>query len=430
MLRSTLRKLTMLGVAVTPFLFTPTTHGETWTQFRGSDYGKTSETNIAETWDSSAVLWKTSLPGRGASSPALFGDHIYLTSYTGYGIDATSPGNEAELERHLLCLNAADGKIIWQKTVPATSQKNPFTPWAVALHGFASSTPAVDDTGVYVFFGATGVLAFSHDGDKLWETNVGTGTHMFGAGSSPVLYKQYVLVNASVECGDLIALNKSDGSEAWRQSGIAESWNTPAVYQGANGSNEVAVTIKGKILAFHPDTGDPLWSCDGIPDYICPSIVVQDGILFASGGRASHTVAIRSGGAGDVTETHRLWDIGKGSNVSSAVCQDGYLYWAQEKNGIVYCADAQTGKVLYEERLKPTAGLIYASPLLANGKLYYVSRENGIYVLPAKPEFELLAHTQIEDDDSLFNASPVPVQEGGVLLRSDKYLYRLRGTKE
>ncbi len=429
MLRSNLWKMTVFALAVTPFLLTSPARGETWTQFRGSDYGRTAETNIAESWDSSIVRWKTELPGRGASSPAIFGDRIYLTAYTGYGIETENPGDETKLERHLLCINAADGKIIWQQSIPAKSEKNEFTPWAVALHGFASSTPAVDDTGVYVFLGAAGVLAFNHDGVQLWKTNCGTGTHVFGAGSSPVLYKQFVLVNASVECGDLIALNKSDGSEAWRQSGIAESWNTPAVYQGANGSHEVAVTIKGKILAFSPDTGEPLWSCDGIPDYICPSIVVHDGVLFASGGRASHTVAIRSGGSGDITDTHRLWDIGKGSNVSSAVYHDGHLYWAQEKNGIVYCADAQTGKVLYDVRLKPTSGLIYASPLLANGNLYYVSRENGIYVVAAKPEFQLLAHTQLDDDNSLFNASPVPVEGGGVLLRSDRYLYRLDGPK-
>ena len=426
MLSSMMCRLLIVGIAVASPQLTLTSRGETWTQFRGSDFGRTSQTNVIETWDSKAILWKTPLPGRGASSPVLFGDRIYLTAYTGYGINAENPGEESRLECHLLCISAADGAIIWKKSTPAASPKNPFTTWAVALHGFASSTPAVDETGVYVFFGATGVLAYSHDGELLWQTSCGTKTHMFGAGSSPVLYKQLVLVNASVESGDLIALDKSDGKIVWRQGGIAESWNTPAVYAGAGGSDEVAVTIKGKILAFNPLTGRPLWNCAGIPDYICPSIVVHDGIVFASGGRASHTVAVRSGGSGDVTDTHRLWDINKGSNVSSAVYHDGHLYWAQEQNGIVYCADAQTGELKYEKRLRPSAGLIYASPLLADGRLYYVSREKGIFVLPAKPEFELLEHTQLSGDDSLFNASPVPIRDGGILLRSDKYLYRLQ----
>ncbi len=114
------------------------------------------------------------------------------------------------------------------------------------------------------------------------------------------------------------------------------------------------------------------------------------------------------------------------SNVSSPVYHDGHLYWAKEQNGILYCANAATGELLYEERLDPTPDRIYASPLLANGRLYYRSREDGIHVVTAKPEFELLAHTKLKGDDSIFNASPVPLQGGAILLRSDKYLYRLK----
>ena len=188
----------------------------------------------------------------------------------------------------------------------------------------------------------------------------------------------------------------------------------------------MAVTIKGKILAFDPNTGKPLWNCDGIDDYICPQITVQDGILYAAGGRSSKIVAIRSGGSGDVTNSRRLWEIANGSNVSSPVYHDGHLYWAKEQQGIVYCANAATGELLYKTRLDPTPDRIYASPFLANGRLYYTSREDGFYVVAAKAEFELLAHTQLTGDDSIFNASPVTLPGGSVLLRSDKYLYRLK----
>ena len=93
------------------------------------------------------------------------------------------------------------------------------------------------------------------------------------------------------------------------------------------------MTIAGKILAFDPDTGKPLWNCDGIEDYICPQITVQDGIVYAAGGRRNKMIAIRSGGSGDVTESHKLWEIAKGSNVSSPVYHDGHLYWAKEQQG-------------------------------------------------------------------------------------------------
>ena len=400
--------------------------GEDWTRFRGSDYGRTSETNVAERWVSDIVAWRTQLPGRGASSPVVFENRVYLTAYTGYGIDREAPGDPANLVRHLLCIDGEQGNILWHKTVPAESDENEFNTWGVGLHGYASSTAAVDETGIYIFFGETGVLAFSHSGEELWRADCGAGTHVFGAGNSPVLYGNLVIANASVESGDMIALNKSDGSEAWRQSGIQRSWNTPVIYRALSGADELAVTIAGKVLAFDPSTGKPLCNCAAIDDYICPQITVQDGILYAAGGRRSKMVAIRSGGSGDVTESHRVWALDKGSNVSSPVFHDGHLYWAKEHNGILYCANAASGELVYEERLDPAPDRIYASPLLASGRLYYTSREDGIYVVGATPEFELLGHTQLEGGDSIFNASPVPLPGGAILLRSDSYLYRLK----
>ena len=123
-----------------------------------------------------------------------------------------------------------------------------------------------------------------------------------------------------------------------------------------------------------------------------------------------------------MTETHKLWQINKGSNVSSPVYVDGHLYWTNESRGAAYCVDAKTGEVLYEERLDPNPGRIYASPVAADGKLYYVSRDRGTYVLPAEPSFRQLAHNVIDDDDSIFNGSPV-ISQGQILLRSDRYLY-------
>ncbi len=398
-----------------------------WTQFRGPAFGTTSETGLPTSWTADNIVWKTPLVGRGASSPVTFGDRIYLTAYSGYGLSADDPGNPADLMRHVFCISLQDGKVLWTKELPAPDEKNEFNNWAVALHGFASSTPVVDKTGVYIFFGAAGVVAFTHEGAFQWETSLGTGTHVFGTGNSPLLHDDLVIVNASVECGDLVALRKKDGSEAWRQSGMVQSWSTPVLYKSESGKTELAVTIQDKVLAFDPTTGQPLWNCAGIADYICPSIVAHEGVLFASGARASQMLAIRSGGTGDATESHKLWGVAKGSNVSSPVYNDGYLYWAKEKSGIMYCAKADTGEIVYEERLSPDPGLIYASPLLADGKIYYVSRENGVFVLPAKPEFKVLAHNKLEGDDSIFNASPVPVGKGQFLLRSDRFLYRIGG---
>jgi len=118
--------------------------------------------------------------------------------------------------------------------------------------------------------------------------------------------------------------------------------------------------------------------------------------------------------------------MNKGSNVSSPVYSNGHLYWAKDKGGVVFCANAETGEVVYQQRLQPTADKLYATPLLANNKLYYMSRKKGIFVVAAKPEFELLDHTQFESDSSLLAASPAVLPGGAVLIRSDDFLYRMR----
>jgi outer membrane protein assembly factor BamB len=373
-------------------------------------------------WDAEKnIVWKTALPGPGASSPVTFGDKVFITCYTGYGVDASNPGDLQDLKRHLICLGRKDGKVLWNVEQPSADKEHAYEGFN-ALHGYASGTPAVDDQAVYVFFGTAGVVAYSHGGKQLWLTNCGGGTHDWGSGTSPVVFQDLVIVNAGVESGSLIALNKKTGTEVWRQPGMVMSWSTPALVRTAEGKWELVVSVKGKVLGFDPATGATLWSCDGIQDYICPTILVQDGVLYAIGARASSSRAIRAGGRGDVTGTHKLWEAKKGSNVSSPVYHQGHLYWAHESRGAVYCADAKTGEVLYEERLKPQAGRVYASPVVADGKIYYVSRDQGAFVVAAKPEFELLAHNVIATDTSIFNGSPA-ISNGQILLRSDKFLY-------
>jgi hypothetical protein len=343
-----------------------------------------------------------------------------LTCYSGYGVDEGNPGDASQLKRHLLCLNPQDGKVLWNVVQPSTQEEGAYQGFT-ALHGYASSTPAVDADGIYVFFGATGAAAYSHDGRQLWLTSCGTKTHEWGSANSPVLYGNLVIINASVESGALIALDKKSGKEVWRQAGMVESWSTPALVKTDAGW-ELVAQVKGKILGFDPASGKPLWSCQGIDDYVCPSVVAEGDVAFIIGGRRATAIAVRAGGRGDVTATHKLWEIKKGTNVPSPVVHDGYLYWAHDSRGTIYCVDAKTGEDAYEERLDPRPGKIYASPLAADGKLYYVTRDAGVFVVAARPQFELLAHNKIESDTSVFNGSPT-VADGRLLLRSDRALY-------
>ena len=405
-------------------LFAHPIFAEDWSQFRGPSFGTYSASGLPVRWSAENIVWKTELPGPGSSSPVTFRQRIYLTCYTGYGVDRKTPGDPSQLKRHVLCINLRDGQIAWRKTIDARSSENVYTTWGVARHGYASSTPTVDESGVYVFLGDAGCIAYGHDGQQRWTFDCGSRNHMFGSGASPVLYGDLVIVNASPESGDLIAINKSSGKEVWRRPGIRESWNTPAIYRNSNGSSELAISIEGKVLALTPEDGAELWSCRAIDGYVCPSIVAHDGVVYAIGGRRQKkAVAVRSGGSGDVSETHTLWELAKGSNVGSPVIHQRHIFWAKE-DGIVYCVKIDSGEVVYEQRLNPDSGLIYASPLLSGGNLYYVSRQNGTYVVAAKPEFELVAHNLIDGDESVFNASPIPTGDG-LLLRSDEYLYHI-----
>jgi outer membrane protein assembly factor BamB len=393
-----------------------------WLQFRGpGGLGVAPDQGLPATWSATEnIVWKTDLPGPGGSSPIVVGSKIFLTCYSGYGIPGEKASAMDALKRHLVCLDRASGKVLWTSDVASELPETPYQGYQ-ALHGYSSGTPVSDGQNIYVFFGKTGVFAFDLNGKQLWQASVGTRIHGWGSGTSPVLSGDLVIVNASVESGALVALHKKTGKQVWTARGMQSSWNTP-VLVNVGGRQELVVSVSGRLLAFEPQTGAPLWTCHGVDDYVCPSVIGHEGVIYAIGGRSNTAVAVRAGGKGDVTKTHTLWRLNRGSNVSSPVYHDGHLYWASESRGIVYCVDAKKGEVVYEERLKPTSDRIYASPVVADGKLFYVSRNRGAYVLAAKPEFQFLAHNTIAGDTSVFNGSPA-ITDGQLLLRSDRCLY-------
>jgi len=391
-----------------------------WPRFRGPEgMGIASTGDLPTEWGSDTGLnWKTPLPGPGASSPVTWKDRIYLTCYSGYFVPGSDEGTQEDLRRHLLAFDLKTGKLLWNQSMPARLPEEE----KIRDHGFAASTPVVDADHVYVFFGKTGVLAFDHSGAETWRADVGERTHGWGSAASPVLHGDLLIINASVESESLVALDRTTGTERWRVEGITESWNTPIVARSREGREELIVAIQGKILGLDPDSGKSLWSCQtDITWYMVPSCVAAEGIVYCLGGRSGVAgLAVRMGGMGDVTATHRLWTSQKGSNVSSPVIHQGHLYWVNDQREIAYCAKAETGEVVYEHRLE-RAGQFYGSPILANGRLYWLSRFGRTFVVAAKPEFELIATNDL-DDRSLFNGSPVATGNR-LLIRSDRFLY-------
>jgi|GEM_PF-317348 len=397
-----------------------------WSQFRGPNgSGISPERNLPVTWSyTNNVAWKVPLNGKGASSPIIHGDKVFVTTYRGYGQDESNPGQLRNLTRRILCVHRDSGRTLWDYDVP---QKNtPDRPYQgyLALHGYASSTPATDGERVYAFFGNLGLFAIEWDEatkkrSLAWTQGVGTETHDWGSGSSPILFENLVIVNASVESGEIGAVDRKDGRVVWHTSGFRQTWGTPVIVDVPGGQPELVLSMEGRIVGLDPRTGNELWHCNGIPDYVCPSVVARNGIVYAIGGRSATAVAVRAGGQGDVTDSHVLWTVRKGSNVPSPVLIGKHLYWVNDQ-GIAVCLDADTGEVVTEKRLG--TGQVFASVVAGDEKLYVVSRDRGIFVLTATPEMEELAQNRMDPDDSIANAS-IAISQGRLYLRTDRFLY-------
>lgn len=411
------------GITATQLISTPDgAAGVDWQGFRGpGGMGFAQVTGVPTRWSPTENLaWKVELPGAGASSPIVFGDRIYLTCYSGYFEPDRPGGSLDELKRHLVALRRTDGELIWDQQVAAKLPEEA----QIRDHGYAANTPAADADRVYVFFGKSGVIAFDHDGNRQWHADVGSQTHGWGTAASPLLFEDLVIINASVESESLIALHRSTGRERWRVGGIRESWNTPVIVTADSGRQELIVAQKGDVLAFDPQSGDPLWSCKtDITWYMVPSVVAEDGVVYCLGGRSGNAaLAIRTGGSGDVTDTHRLWTSTRGSNVTSPVIVDGHLFWMHEQRGTAYCADGKTGELIYEQRLD-RAGQVYASAITDGEHIYYVARDGKTFVLRATPKLEQVAMNELSDGTN-FDASPA-IDGSRLLIRSNRFLYSI-----
>ena len=402
-----------------------------WSCFRGpTGMGTSDAKGLPETWSASENLaWKTKLPGPGASSPVVFGDRIYMTCYTGFFVPGEN-GSKENLQRHLIALQRKDGAVIWDKSVAASQPEDSYSGF-IRDHGYATSTPASDGERVFVFYGKTGVLAYDLAGKELWRTSVGNGSaqNNWGSGSSPILYRDLVIVNAAAESKSLIALDQKTGKQVWKTeaSSLYGSWSTPVLVDAPQGKTELALSAPHEVWGFDPDNGEFLWFADGIDDRtICGSLVARDGIVYAAGGRSGSAVAVRSGGRDDVTKSHTIWKKSLSSYVPSPVLAGDRILCVNER-GILGCLSAKDGESLFQQRLSGAGG-VYASPVVADGKAYLVTRQNGTFVISLTGQGDVLSTNKL-DDESDFNASPAIV-EGKLLLRSNRFLYCVSDVKK
>ena len=400
---------------------------EDWVRFRGPNgAGVADAKGLPATWsDSENLLWKIKLPGPGSSSPIVRGNRIYVTSYSGYGVDRENPGDIANLQRHLGCYELSTGKSVWDVTIKSLQNEEPYSGF-LTDHGYASSTPTIDDERVYAFFGRSGVFAFDHEGKQVWHAALGKqdSFNSWGSATSLILVDDVLVVNADAEDECLLGLDRRTGKEIWRTEakGYKGSWGTPVVAETPDGMKELVLCMPGEVWGMDPKNGSLNWFCETrMSPPANTSVVTEKGVVYVVMGSPgmNATMAIRTGGQDDVTGTHVLWRKDVGSYVPSPVLVDGHLYWVNNQ-GLAICLEAATGNEVYRERL-PNAGMVYASLLAADGKLFAVTRRNGTFVLKAEPKFQRLALNKLQDSTD-FNASP-SVHSGRLLLRSNTGLY-------
>jgi outer membrane protein assembly factor BamB len=326
-------------------------------------------------------VWKTAVPGRGNSSPIVWGDHIFLT--TGYG-------NGERLS--MLAFSRADGKKLWETFIPQSGVE-----YVHYKNGFASATPATDGQYVYASFGRHGLFAFDFNGKIAWQHKFGTINNYHGPAGSPVLYRDRIFIfqDADPAPGQpafVGAFDKLTGKQIWltpRRETIG--WGT-AVMINTGERDELIVSSQYRVAAYDPANGKELWTVRGNTFEVIPTPVVAHGLLFASSGRAGPTIAIRPGGSGDVTSTHVAWSSPRGSPfVPSGIIVGDLLYLLNDMQSILTVFEATTGKLAYQSRLGVAMREGFsASPVHVNGKVYFTNDDGQTFVVEAGSTFKLL----------------------------------------
>lgn len=417
-----MRKRKYIGavwVGAVVFLTLAATGADEWPAWRGPrGDGTSGETAVPLRWSATEnVLWKTPIPGKGHSSPVVWGDRVFVTTCL-----------EAQKERKLLCLDARNGKILWARVVLTAplERKN-------KLNSYASSTPATDGRRVWVSFldfPAVWVICYDVDGKELWRRSPGELYAVHGFCSSLIPYNDWIILNGDQDAPEgkrayIVALDKTTGAEKWRidRPNRVRSYVPPFITQAA-GRAQMVLSGSQCVASYDPDTGRRLWIVDGPTDQFVASMIFTDGVFCITGGFPTlHILGIRPDGEGNVTNTHVLWHETKDpSYVPSPIADEKHFYVVSDK-GVAQCLEARTGRRMWLEQLGRHHS---ASPVSAGGNLYFPDDDGITWVLKAGPEFKVVAKNPL--GEPCF-ASPA-VSGGRIFIRAQQNLYGIGAARK
>jgi outer membrane protein assembly factor BamB len=418
-----------------------------WPQWRGpSGTGVAPDKNLPVQWSATEnVAWKAPIAGLGVSTPIVSGNRVFVTSQMGAG--PLNPGNHPRLvqgadaaaagevalggqargpdvtaDRTIFVVeafNRTDGKRLWEYRLDADGPLQ----GVHEKHNLTTPSPATDGQMVYAWFGTGQLVALDMNGKLVWQRHLGKEIAPFdinwGHTSSPVVYQDtLILLCDHTLASYLLAVDKKTGKDRWkadRGKGRA-SYSTPLVIQTASGP-ELIVNSSARVDAYDPRNGTFLWHVGTDNRFPIPMPVFHDGVVYMSRGyRSGPYMAVRPGGRGDVTASHVNWLSATGAPyVSSLVYDQGLLYMANDV-GVLAAAEATTGKKIWQERL---GGVFSASPVAADGKIYFVSENGETIVLKSGPKPEVLARNNLGERQ----LASLGVSNGQLFIRSDRHLF-------
>lgn len=419
-----------------------------WPQWRGPDgSGISTERGLPEEWgETKNVRWKTPLPGKGHSSPVVWGKRVFVTTAIEGAVVPGAKAVEHKVEgqvwkhpdsvgadrKHTLKVIALDrdtGRILWEQTA---WEGTPYDD-RHRKSSFASATPATDGKMVYAYFGTEGLYAYDFNGKLAWKATVGKLANSgMGTGTSPVLYENFVVIQADEEDGvnsSLVAYDKKTGKEVWRTPRKVQiSWATPLLVNTGK-RTELVTSGNEFVISYDPATGKELWRGKGLESNAIPSPVATAGhdmVVVSAGFPAKAAYAIKLGASGELKETDIAWSYAKGTAyVPSPILYGDYIYLLTDK-GIMTCLDARTGEVKYEGGRPPVPATFTASPVAFDGKILLTSEDGDTFVVKAGPKHEVIRTNSLGEP---VYASPA-VAAGKIFIRGEKNLYAIEQAKK
>ncbi len=417
---TTMRFVLSLTIGLT---LSPSLRGGDWTRFRGPNgQGISSETNLPVTWSAEKnIAWKTSIPGKGWSSPIVHGDRLFLTSATEEGVSC-----------RVICVNRVDGSVLWNKEVHRQKQ-GPMR----KQNSYATPTPVTDGKNVYAVFYDGTAVAVDFSGKLIWKNSDVRFFSLHGLGASPVLVNGQLIMPFDGSSRDeqkvgwkipwqkalVVSFDTKDGSIRWKgQRGDSRVGHVTPILV-SNGTQLVSAG-GDRVQGHNPKNGKRIWSIYSQGEGVTPSPVVGDGLIYTSSGFEEPTIrAIKLGGKGDVTKTHIAWEQKKGvPALASLLYIRPYLYTITRDN-ILPCLEASSGDIVWMKRLE---GVHSASPVYADGRIYILSEDGVTLVLKPGDKYDEIAVNELEENC----LASMAVSNGQFFIRSAEHLFCIGDAKK